>query len=236
MAALRQKFETQMKAFRKLINGNEERRTEIRGLREELYVGTSVKESRKSVEATETTVQQGHNIKLLTLVSIFFLPSQFVTSVFGMTNMPTSPQYWTFGVVLVAVCVPFFVLIGSLNTNRGMIFWQNRFRNAFIRIMKVFSFLGRCFKRKKSNADDAEGEDDEGKDEERNERPSREPQPTSRRSMFVRNQRSHGNQSPGGMEEGQLEYSPRVGRTPTSRLAEMLKGKHRRTSTTSTEV
>lgn len=92
MAVLRQKFETQMEAFRKLINGNEERRAEIRGLREELYIGTSVKESRKSVEATETTVQQGHNIKLLTLVSIFFLPSQFVTSVFGMTNMPTSPE------------------------------------------------------------------------------------------------------------------------------------------------
>lgn len=77
----------------------------IRGLREELYVRTTVKESRKSVEATETTLQQGHNVKLLILVSIFFLPLQLVTSVLGMTNMPQHPNYWTFGVVLVAVCV-----------------------------------------------------------------------------------------------------------------------------------
>lgn len=47
--------------------------------------GTSIKESR-------TTIQQGHNIKLLTLVSIFFLPLTFVTSVFGMTQMPVSKQ------------------------------------------------------------------------------------------------------------------------------------------------
>ncbi|KAF2163096.1 hypothetical protein M409DRAFT_26543 [Zasmidium cellare ATCC 36951] len=232
MATLRQKFETQMKAFRKLINGNEERRTEIRGLREELYVGTSVKESRKSVEATETTVQQGHNIKLLTLVSIFFLPSQFVTSVFGMTNMPQTPSYWTFGVVLAAVCVPFFILIGSLNTNRGMTFWRNRFRKAFVRIMKLFSFLGRCFKKKDKST--PEGEEDEEKDESSRQPSQREPQPNSRRSMFARSPRSQ--DSGLSMEDGQLEYSPRVGRTPTSKLAELLKGKRRRASTTSTEV
>lgn len=223
----------QMKAFRKLINGNEERRTEIRGLREELYVGTSVKESRKSVEATETTIQQGHNIKLLTLVSIFFLPSQFVTSVFGMMNMPQTPSYWTFGVVLAAVCVPFFILIGSLNTNRGMTFWRNRFRNAFVRIMKLFSFLGRCFKKKKDKSA-PEGEEDEEKDESSRQPSQREPQPNSRRSMFARSPRSQ--DSGLSMEDGQLEYSPRVGRTPTSKLAELLKGKRRRASTTSTEV
>lgn len=222
-----------MKAFRKLIAGNEERRTEIRGLREELYVGTSVKESRKSVEATETTVQQGHNIKLLTLVSIFFLPSQFVTSVFGMTNMPQNPSYWTFGVVLVAVCIPFFILIGFLNTNRGMTFWRNRFRNAFIRIMKLFSFLGRCFKRRKASPSTGDGED-EGKERPIRQQSHIEPQPTSRRSMFSHAHRSQ--ESDLSVEEGHLEYSSRVGRTPTSKLAEMLKGKHRRASTTSTGV
>lgn len=235
MATLRQKFETQMKAFRKLINGNEERRTEIRGLREELYVGTSVKESRKSVEATETTVQQGHNIKLLTLVSIFFLPSQFVTSVFGMTNMPTSPQYWTFGVVLVAVCVPFFILIGSLNTNSGMIFWRNRFRHAFVYIMKLFAFLGQCFQKREKQAPQI-GEEEEGgeKDEQSRARAQREAEPTTHRNIFARDQRRVGSES--SIEEGQLEYSPRVGRTPTSKLAEMLKGKRQRASTETTDA
>jgi hypothetical protein len=46
-----------------------------------------------------TRSRQGHNIKLLTLVSIFFLPLTFVTSVFGMTNMPTERHYWMFGIV-----------------------------------------------------------------------------------------------------------------------------------------
>ncbi|KAK5113169.1 hypothetical protein LTR85_010987 [Meristemomyces frigidus] len=83
MAALRLKFEAEMKNLKKLMDENDERRDEIRGLKEDLFTGTSIQESRKSVENTEITIQQGHNIKLLTLVSIFFLPLTFVTSVFG---------------------------------------------------------------------------------------------------------------------------------------------------------
>lgn len=86
MAALKTEFETEILRLRNVIDENNARRVEIGELREDLFTGTSIQESRKSVTATETTVQQGHNIKVLTLVSIFFLPLTFVTSVFGMTN------------------------------------------------------------------------------------------------------------------------------------------------------
>jgi hypothetical protein len=53
-------------------------------------------EARKSVLQAEITVQQGHNIKLLTLVNLFFLPLTFVTSVFGMEILPESKLLLTF--------------------------------------------------------------------------------------------------------------------------------------------
>lgn len=90
MASLKKKFEIEINNLRTRMSDNHKRRIEIRGLREELFTGTSIQESRKSVENTEITIQQGHNIKLLTLVSIFFLPLTFVTSVFGMVRNMTS--------------------------------------------------------------------------------------------------------------------------------------------------
>jgi len=85
MAPLRAKFEIEMENLRKLMDKNDQRRNQITGLKNDLFTGTSIQESRKAVENSEMTIQQGHNIKLLTLVSIFFLPLTFVTSVFGMT-------------------------------------------------------------------------------------------------------------------------------------------------------
>lgn len=121
---LRTHFEREMKELRILISENNERRHEIRTLQEHLFSGTSIQESRKSVELTDITVQQGRNIKLLTLVNMIFVPLTFVTSVFGMTNMDTTPAFWQFGVTLVTVCVPFFALIGFLNTDSGYRIWM----------------------------------------------------------------------------------------------------------------
>ncbi|PPJ53180.1 hypothetical protein CBER1_11678 [Cercospora berteroae] len=119
MDGLKKKFEREISNFNKLRKEVHEHRELVVGLREGLSVGTSIQESRNSVQNTKITIQQGHNIKLLTLVSIFFLPLTFVTSVFGMTNMPEERQYWHFGIVTATVCVLFFILIGSLNTVRG---------------------------------------------------------------------------------------------------------------------
>lgn len=91
MAPLRAKFDAEMDNLRRLVAKNDLRREKITGLKEDLFTGTSIQESRKSVENTEITIQQGHNIKLLTLVSIFFLPLTFVTSVFGMSSRCSHP-------------------------------------------------------------------------------------------------------------------------------------------------
>ena len=40
--------------------------------------------------------------------------------------MPTEHQFKWFGIVMAVVCIPFFLLIGSLNTTSGMEFWRKK--------------------------------------------------------------------------------------------------------------
>ena len=140
MMLLKKDFESEIQGLKIILQENDSRRKDIKNLRDNLFSGTSVLESRKSVEQTEITVAQGHNIKLLTLVNMFFLPLTFVTSVFGMTNMPSNGSFWTFGVVMATVCVPFFLLIGSMNTSRGMKFWTEQFGSFLIYITRFFTW------------------------------------------------------------------------------------------------
>ncbi|KAG9238885.1 hypothetical protein BJ875DRAFT_449779 [Amylocarpus encephaloides] len=136
LAYLKMDFEHVIKKLKNLLHENDRRRDEIKDLRDNLFSGTSVLESRKSVEQTEITVKQGQNIKLLTLVNIFFLPLTFVTSVFGMTNMDDNGPFWPFAITLTTLCVPFFLLIGSMNTNRGMEFWTVNVGRPFVHLFK----------------------------------------------------------------------------------------------------
>lgn len=66
------------------------------------------------------TVQECYNIKLLILLSIFFLPLTFVTSVFGMTNEPQRNDYRGLAIVVAVGCVSCFILIGYLNITHRM--------------------------------------------------------------------------------------------------------------------
>ncbi|KAJ4401777.1 hypothetical protein N0V91_007676 [Didymella pomorum] len=126
---LRLQFEREMKELRVLQRENNERRHEIETLQEQLFSGTSIQESRKSVELADVTVHQGYNIKVLTIVNLFFMPLTFVTSIFGMTNMPAEPApYWPFAITLVAICVPFFSIIGFLSTKYGYHVWATKTR------------------------------------------------------------------------------------------------------------
>jgi len=84
------KSEIDRKNLRKLMQKNDERRERNLGLKEELVTGTSIQKSRKSVQNTKITIQQGHNIKLLSLVSIFFLPSTFFTFTRSRSCHPTA--------------------------------------------------------------------------------------------------------------------------------------------------
>lgn len=54
-----------------LIKANTELKQQIESLREQLYSGSAVKENRMAIE-------QGENIKILTSVSMLFLPLSFV--------------------------------------------------------------------------------------------------------------------------------------------------------------
>lgn len=48
----------------------------------------------------------------------------FVTSVFGMTNMDQSANFTSFAIVTLTICVPTYLLIGSLNTATGLNYWM----------------------------------------------------------------------------------------------------------------
>ena len=131
MAMIRKEIEKELKGLEEIDRLNDEKMKEIKGLRDNLFSGTSVLESRRSVQQQEITVIQGNNIKILTLVTIFFLPLTFVTSVFGMTNMDPQDNFVRFGIVTLVVCLPTYMLIGSLNTKSGFKFWTQKIRLLF---------------------------------------------------------------------------------------------------------
>ena len=112
MKAFRLGIEKEIHGLEDIIRVNDEKLKEISALRQNLFSGTSVMEGRKAVK-------QGQNIKTLTLVTIFFLPLMFVTSVFGMTNMNPSDNFVRFGIVLVVICLPTYMIIGFLDSERG---------------------------------------------------------------------------------------------------------------------
>lgn len=72
LGTLRQELEQVIEDLKQVFKANENVRQEIVSLREQLFSGSSVKESRRAIE-------QGDNIKILTGVSMLFLPLTFVT-------------------------------------------------------------------------------------------------------------------------------------------------------------
>ncbi|KAK2020602.1 hypothetical protein LX32DRAFT_647243 [Colletotrichum zoysiae] len=112
MAPLRSDLERACRDLETVHAKNAATRKEIENLRDQLFSGSSIKESRRAIE-------QGDNIKVLTLGSMVFLPLTFVTSVFGITEFTISPQDWRFAVTMVCVCVPFILALILLQTRAG---------------------------------------------------------------------------------------------------------------------
>lgn len=81
---LRQDLESAVADLQLMHDKNETTRTEIRSLREQLFSGSSVKESRRAIE-------QGDNIKILTNVSMIFLPLTFVVVSWTDPLLPPGP-------------------------------------------------------------------------------------------------------------------------------------------------
>lgn len=112
---LRIDLEKSISELKDVREKNENTRREIVALRDQLFSGSSVKESRKAIE-------QGDNIKVLTSISLIFLPLMFVTSVFGMTEFSIRANSWEFAVTMSFVCIPFLILLIMLRS-RGFVEW-----------------------------------------------------------------------------------------------------------------
>ncbi|KAL7797245.1 hypothetical protein V8C37DRAFT_304448 [Trichoderma ceciliae] len=104
MAALRRELDKVVSDLGEVLKRNERTRKEIENLRDQLFSGSSIKESRRAID-------QGDNIRILTMISMLFLPLTFVTSVFGITELHIPVTDWRFPVTMVLVCVPFMVLL-----------------------------------------------------------------------------------------------------------------------------
>ncbi|KAH8735193.1 hypothetical protein BGZ61DRAFT_279721, partial [Ilyonectria robusta] len=109
MANLRRELDKVVRELGEVLKRNERTRKEIENLRDQLFSGSSIKESRRAID-------QGDNIRILTMISMIFLPLTFVTSVFGMTEFKIAASDWRFAVTMVLVCVPFMLLISILQT------------------------------------------------------------------------------------------------------------------------
>lgn len=72
MGTLRRELDKVVRELGDVLKRNERTRKEIENLRDQLFSGSSIKESRRAIE-------QGDNIRILTMISMIFLPLTFVT-------------------------------------------------------------------------------------------------------------------------------------------------------------
>lgn len=72
LALLRRELGKVVAELEDVLNRNVRTRKEIENLRDQLFSGSSIKESRRAID-------QGDNIRILTMISMIFLPLTFVT-------------------------------------------------------------------------------------------------------------------------------------------------------------
>ncbi|KYK54793.1 hypothetical protein DCS_06753 [Drechmeria coniospora] len=137
MALLRRELDKVVAELGEVLKRNERTRKEIENLRDQLFSGSSIKESRRAID-------QGDNIQILTTISMVFLPLTFVTvspraassrlsparystvegkplltcsqSVFGITQFTIPATDWRFPLTMVLVCVPFMLVVLHFQT------------------------------------------------------------------------------------------------------------------------
>ncbi|QLI67606.1 uncharacterized protein G6M90_00g043920 [Metarhizium brunneum] len=117
MALLRRELEKAVAELGEVLKRNERTRKEIENLRDQLFSGSSIKESRRAID-------QGDNIRILTMISMIFLPLTFVTAI-----------------TMVLVCIPFMALIFLLQTRIFTVVVGELYRF----ILRVVTFPYRMF-------------------------------------------------------------------------------------------
>lgn len=115
MVHTRRQFDKEINQLEEVFKTFQDQQKQIKNLREWLFSGTSVLESREAVSMAKITVEQGYNIRLLTLVTLFYLPLSYVTGIYGMTNMPPDDSFWPFALTTVGICAPTYLLILIVN-------------------------------------------------------------------------------------------------------------------------
>lgn len=137
---LRHELEAAVAMLQRVHDKNEGTRQEIKSLRDQLFSGSSVKESRRAIE-------QGDNIKLLTSLSMVFLPLTFVTSVWSMTGFPLDVDDWQFAATMVCACVPFLLFLLLVQTRTGMEFLTRGIERVDARFRTLLALLrtARCW-------------------------------------------------------------------------------------------
>ncbi|KIW93125.1 uncharacterized protein Z519_05730 [Cladophialophora bantiana CBS 173.52] len=116
----RRQFEKEVGQLEEVLGIFQEQQKQIKNLREWLFSGSSILESREAVSMAKITVEQGWNIRLLTLVTLFYLPLSYVTGIYGMTNMPPNDSFLPFAITTVGICIPTYLLIVIVNNPHGV--------------------------------------------------------------------------------------------------------------------
>jgi Mg2+ and Co2+ transporter CorA len=80
---------------------------QVTGLRDGISTVTNVVDSQTALDDSKTTIRQGNNIRILTYITIAYLPLGFVTGLFSISHAPFMESA---GNVAFALLVVFFVL------------------------------------------------------------------------------------------------------------------------------
>ncbi|KAL8906265.1 MAG: hypothetical protein Q9207_002139 [Kuettlingeria erythrocarpa] len=107
------------KKFEHLRDRVERKRQEIQSLSDGLFSASSVAEGRLATE-------QNGNIRLLTLVTIAYLPLTFAASVYGMDALPKSAGFRSYFVVTALMCAITYILVLKLRQVKEAISWGCR--------------------------------------------------------------------------------------------------------------
>ncbi|KAL8925999.1 MAG: hypothetical protein Q9208_003140 [Pyrenodesmia sp. 3 TL-2023] len=102
--------------FGKLRDRIERKRQEIQSLSDGLFSASSVAEGRLASE-------QNGNIRLLTLVTIAYLPLTLAASIYGMEVLPKTAGFESYAVVTVLMCAITYILVLKIRQIKGAISW-----------------------------------------------------------------------------------------------------------------